>query len=313
LTRTELSVLLRAGTTVRLRRGWRGLQRDEEGVHSPRLPARGQDRQGDGQQHLAGRPAWYASLPLQGASLMRVLEVAARELLVAMCACGCGEVPPLVEYDRPDRGYSQGDRPRFVTGHNLRVQKRKARPEIITVQPPSYCECGCGAVTPLLMRDRDGRRRGERSRRLRGHATRRFGFSDGLLFDECDRELVLSAAWHLNNTGYAQSKRLGLLHRVITNAPEGSEVDHVNGNRLDDRRCNLRLVTHQENQQNRVSPSRSNTGRRGVRFEAERGRFRARATVDGRDIFIGRFLTHDAAVEAHRIFCEQHTKGYVAR
>lgn len=47
------------------------------------------------------------------------------------------------------------------------------------------------------------------------------------------------------------------LHRVVTGAPAGMEVDHANHNSLDNRTsCNLRVVTHKENLNNRVDHQR---------------------------------------------------------
>jgi len=46
-------------------------------------------------------------------------------------------------------------------------------------------------------------------------------------------------------------KKTILMHRVLMNPPDGIEVDHINGDRLDNRRCNLRLCTHAENMRNR--------------------------------------------------------------
>ena len=40
------------------------------------------------------------------------------------------------------------------------------------------------------------------------------------------------------------------LHRFITDCPREKEVDHINNDTLDNRKCNLRIVTHFENQQN---------------------------------------------------------------
>ena len=54
-----------------------------------------------------------------------------------------------------------------------------------------------------------------------------------------------------NNRGYAYNSRVGYLHRFILCAPGDLEVDHINGNRRDNRRCNLRLATRQENIQYR--------------------------------------------------------------
>lgn len=47
------------------------------------------------------------------------------------------------------------------------------------------------------------------------------------------------------------------LHRVITDAPAGMEVDHINHDSLDNRRCNLRVVTHKQNLNNRIDQKRS--------------------------------------------------------
>lgn len=50
------------------------------------------------------------------------------------------------------------------------------------------------------------------------------------------------------------------LHRFITNCPEDMEVDHINHDTLDNRKSNLRVCTHFENQQNLRSKSTEKTG-----------------------------------------------------
>lgn len=63
------------------------------------------------------------------------------------------------------------------------------------------------------------------------------------------------------------------LHRMLLNAPAGLEVDHANGNTLDNRRVNLRLATRYQNAQNRHGvPPNSNTGVRNVHRKMTRGR-----------------------------------------
>jgi hypothetical protein len=64
--------------------------------------------------------------------------------------------------------------------------------------------------------------------------------------------------------GYALRNQT-LLHRLLMNPPPGMEVDHINGDRLDNRRENLRLVTHAENVANRALRNKVNeSGFRGV-------------------------------------------------
>jgi hypothetical protein len=71
-----------------------------------------------------------------------------------------------------------------------------------------------------------------------------------------------------------------LIHRVILEAPAGVEVDHINGNGLDNRRSNLRLATKSQNMQN-MRLSRINTsGFKGVCWDKDRGKWRAHITLD---------------------------------
>lgn len=90
-----------------------------------------------------------------------------------------------------------------------------------------------------------------------------------VLIDSEDYNLVKDYRWHIirgKRDGYTQkyvqysipdphdftsSLERGYLHRLITGAPKGMVVDHINGNGLDNRRCNLRVVTRSENLKNR--------------------------------------------------------------
>jgi hypothetical protein len=80
------------------------------------------------------------------------------------------------------------------------------------------------------------------------------------------------------NGGYAmrrdnQSGKTILMHRLILDAPEGIEVDHINGNGLDNRRANLRRVTVQQNRQNRNRGRTNQTGFKGVTFDKKSGKW----------------------------------------
>jgi hypothetical protein len=91
--------------------------------------------------------------------------------------------------------------------------------------------------------------------------------------------------WRLGQ-GYAfryGDKRIMLHHVVLPEAPAPGLVrDHINRNRLDSRRCNLRWVTKTENAQN-CSPSISKgLGIRGVRFDTVAGRYLARVQSHGK-------------------------------
>lgn len=83
------------------------------------------------------------------------------------------------------------------------------------------------------------------------------------------------------------------LHRFIVDAPDGTQVDHINRCPLDNRRANLRLVTGAENQQNTRRYRRGKTLPKGVRECA--GKYRVTIGLDGR---IFNFGIYDTAEEA---------------
>lgn len=84
------------------------------------------------------------------------------------------------------------------------------------------------------------------------------------------------------NGGYAMRSEYGdtiLMHRLIMNAPEGMEVDHINGNGLDNRRENLRVVTQKVNHANRHG-NLSKAGYKGVTQVGDQWRMQIAAHFD---------------------------------
>ena len=127
------------------------------------------------------------------------------------------------------------------------------------------------------------------------------------IFDSEDYPLVSQHLWHVNEKRrpYVRSKTGGWLHRLVMGVQ--GEIDHVNGNILDDRKTNLRTCTHTQNSCN-SKPVRSNStsGFKGVNMDAEVGKWRARITVNGRRIHLGRFTNPEIAAEAYNIAAERY-------
>lgn len=121
------------------------------------------------------------------------------------------------------------------------------------------------------------------------------------LVDARDLSLVLadSYRWRRTADGYVVSgsnARPVYMHRLIARTPAGLDTDHVNGNRHDNRRSNLRTATRTQN--NAGARRRlSQTGFRGVYWN--HGRFRAQITVEGVRHHLGTF---DTAPEAARAY-----------
>ena len=122
------------------------------------------------------------------------------------------------------------------------------------------------------------------------------------LIDDDDVGRVTEYPWSMHKYGYATTNINGKptpLHRFITNASAGQFVDHINRNRLDNRKSNLRFCTFEEN----LSNSNPRFGRKykGV-YEEKNGkpkRFHAKATKDRKLYSFGRYYTAEEAARAY--------------
>ena len=113
------------------------------------------------------------------------------------------------------------------------------------------------------------------------------------LVSDTDYKKVSELKWYYHN-GYAWTRvgsrsadrKMGM-HRFILNPPAGLEPDHINGNKLDNRRENLRLCTHSQNLANRKLQSNNITGFRGVCWVSRDQRYMASIKVKGKNIYLG--------------------------
>lgn len=110
--------------------------------------------------------------------------------------------------------------------------------------------------------------------------------------------------WYARRSAYGQGKHKTLsMHRVILNAPKGAEVDHENGNGLDNQRHNVRLVTGAQNQFNAKLRKDSKSGFKGVSLHRSNGkrtgRWKAAIKCQGRSIQLGVFVNPEDAARAY--------------
>jgi hypothetical protein len=125
-----------------------------------------------------------------------------------------------------------------------------------------------------------------------------------VLFDEADRPLIESHSWWLNPQGYACTKvkrpdgtrRTIGMHRLILGDPTVPAIDHINRNRLDNTRENLRATTDSENNRNRPTAKNKSSKYRGVSFR--KGRWDVVIRVDGKLRWFG---AHDSEHAAAKI------------
>lgn len=89
------------------------------------------------------------------------------------------------------------------------------------------------------------------------------------------------------------------LHRVVLVAPEGIDVDHRDGDGLNNRRSNLRFADDSQNQANRHKLTKNSSGYRGVTFHRRCGQWQSAIKVNGRSRYLGLYSAPDAAARAY--------------
>lgn len=82
-----------------------------------------------------------------------------------------------------------------------------------------------------------------------------------------------------------------MLHRLVLGYSGNMDIDHINGNGLDNRKSNLRIVSHSKNISNQRKPMS------GI-FKVKSGRFRASICHNYKTIYIGTYDTKEEAIEA---------------
>ena len=101
------------------------------------------------------------------------------------------------------------------------------------------------------------------------------------------------------------------MHREILNPPAGLLVDHRNRNTLDNRRDNLRLATHSQNQFNKGKTSKKSSSRFvGVFFEKHSRRWVARIVTNGKRLWLGRFNDELSAAKAYDKAAKKYHKDF---
>lgn len=132
------------------------------------------------------------------------------------------------------------------------------------------------------------------------------------IIDDNDFDLVSKYKWYFNK-GYAASSSMFskkiYMHRVVANPPVGFQVDHINGNKLDNRKENLRCCTVKQNTQNVRKHKDNTSGYKGVILHKPNNKYTVRIMENGKFAFFGYYSDPIEAAkvydrEAKRIFGE---------
>lgn len=123
------------------------------------------------------------------------------------------------------------------------------------------------------------------------------------MFDAEDYSRIKGTTWYrCNRCGngiHYIGDRFGVcIHRHILDVPKGFEVDHINLDPLDNRKSNLRICTHQQNQCNQPPQKNNTSGVSGVSFYPARNKYRARIKYFQQELHLGYFGSFIEAVQA---------------
>lgn len=117
-----------------------------------------------------------------------------------------------------------------------------------------------------------------------------------IIVDDEDFEYLRQWRWYINAQGYAvgykdwnkEKKSLVRMHRIINRTPSGLLTDHINGNKLDNRRNNLRNANRSQNACN-SRPRSNSTNHKGVSWDGKNKRWRVQIGLNGKNYVFGRY------------------------
>ena len=122
--------------------------------------------------------------------------------------------------------------------------------------------------------------------------------------DEDMYDIISKYNWSIDQRGYARTYMKGetiLMHRMIMGVlNEKKVVDHIDGNKLNNKRENLRVCSQLQNTMNRKKNTRNSTGYTGVCFNKKANKYVANLNYNHRRIYLGLFETIEEAVEARK-------------
>ncbi len=137
------------------------------------------------------------------------------------------------------------------------------------------------------------------------------------MVDASDFDWLNQWRWYTSKDGYAvrhttvqervtTTRWILYMHREVNGTPDDLLTDHANGDRLDNRKTNLRDATKLQNNVNRGKQKNNKSGYKDVYFDVYHGRWEASIRFEGKKHFLGR---RDSAVEAYKLY-QQASREY---
>jgi hypothetical protein len=144
------------------------------------------------------------------------------------------------------------------------------------------------------------------------------------IIDDDNFNDISKYSWRLVGAGYVSrgvrlkakyggKHKIFYLHREIMGAKKGEEVDHINHNKLDNRKSNLRICNHRQNHLNRKGDSMSSSGFKGVSFKGNNCKDRpwcTRIFTNKKEIYLGNYATPQEAAKVYNIAAKKYFGDY---
>lgn len=127
-------------------------------------------------------------------------------------------------------------------------------------------------------------------------------------FDKEDYERIKNYTWYIGIGGYvltaSNNRDYFLFHRLVTNAEKDKDVDHINHDKTNNTKQNLRVVTTQENCMNQKLSKRNTSGKNGVSFNKLANKWCATIGYKNKCIPLGCYVNKEDAIKS-RIKAEE--------
>jgi hypothetical protein len=131
----------------------------------------------------------------------------------------------------------------------------------------------------------------------------------GAIIDAEDVDIVISYNWQTGGNErcrYAQrgirfqgSRSTQMMHRLIMPTSAGLMIDHIDGNGLNNKKSNLRIVNNAQNQMNQSMRSNNRSGFKGVSFASGSKKWKAQIEHNGSVEYLGLFQSAQLASAAY--------------
>lgn len=122
------------------------------------------------------------------------------------------------------------------------------------------------------------------------------------LVDDEDFDYLNQFKWYTSTAGYARrysrdintkKSKYIYMHRELNNTPLGLSTDHINGDTLDNRKCNLRSCTHE---QNMLNSGKHGPGYKGISWAVKSNKWDVRITIKRKCVRLGFFSSLEEAI-----------------